>query len=119
MRAQAANAEAAALLNLILGAVLNTINTRLDAATIAFILDHGDSKAVITDTELSPMMKEALTLCKAKPIVIDVDDASTDASPAELDDSAADVPELRVLRFYFLALLVGELPLLRRFELFF
>ena len=58
------------------GAVLNTINTRLDAATIAFILDHGDSKAVITDTELSPMMKEALTLCKAKPIVIDVDDAS-------------------------------------------
>ena len=58
------------------GAVLNTINTRLDAATIAFILDHGDSKAVITDTELSPVMKEALTLCKAKPIVIDVDDAS-------------------------------------------
>jgi len=58
------------------GAVLNTINTRLDAATISFILDHGDSKAVITDTELSPVMKEALTLCKAKPIVIDVDDAS-------------------------------------------
>ena len=58
------------------GAVLNTINTRLDAATIAFILDHGESKAVITDTELSPVMKEALSLCKAKPIVIDVDDAS-------------------------------------------
>ena len=58
------------------GAVLNTINTRLDASTIAFILDHGDSKAVITDTELSPVMKEALTLCKDKPIVIDVDDAS-------------------------------------------
>ena len=32
------------------GAVLNTINTRLDAATIAFIFDHGDAKAVITDT---------------------------------------------------------------------
>jgi fatty-acyl-CoA synthase len=58
------------------GAVLNTINTRLDAATIAFILDHGESKAVITDTAFSPVMKEALALCKAKPIVIDVDDAS-------------------------------------------
>lgn len=56
------------------GAVLNTINTRLDAATIAFILDHGDSKAVITDTELSPVMKEALGKCKTKPLVIDVDD---------------------------------------------
>ena len=44
------------------GGVLNTINTRLDAATIAFILDHGESKAVITDTELSPVMKEALSL---------------------------------------------------------
>jgi fatty-acyl-CoA synthase len=58
------------------GAVLNTINTRLDAATIAFILDHGESKAVITDTAFSPVMKEALALCKARPIVIDVDDAS-------------------------------------------
>ena len=56
------------------GAVLNTINTRLDAATIAFIFDHGDAKAVITDTELSPVMKEALAQCSAKPLVIDVDD---------------------------------------------
>ncbi len=56
------------------GAVLNTINTRLDAATIAFILDHGDAKAVITDTELSSVMKEALAQCSAKPLVIDVDD---------------------------------------------
>ncbi|MEC8370831.1 MAG: AMP-binding protein, partial [Pseudomonadota bacterium] len=58
------------------GGVLNTINTRLDAATIAFILDHGESKAVITDTELSPVMKEALSLCQSKPIVIDVDDTA-------------------------------------------
>ena len=76
------------------GAVLNTINTRLDAATIAFILDHGDSKAVITDTELSPVMKEALTLCKAKPIVIDVDDASGPGGErlgsAEYEDFIAD-----------------------------
>lgn len=58
------------------GGVLNTINTRLDAATIAFILDHGESEAVITDTELSPVMKEALALCQSKPIVIDVDDTA-------------------------------------------
>ena len=58
------------------GGVLNTINTRLNAATIAFILDHGGSKAVITDTELSPVMKEALSLCQSKPIVIDVDDTA-------------------------------------------
>ncbi|PPR60723.1 MAG: Long-chain-fatty-acid--CoA ligase [Alphaproteobacteria bacterium MarineAlpha4_Bin2] len=56
------------------GAVLNTINTRLDAATIAFILDHGEAKAVITDTELSPVMKEALRKCQSKPLVIDIDD---------------------------------------------
>lgn len=58
------------------GGVLNTINTRLDAATIAFILDHGEAKAVITDTELAPTMKEALAKCASKPFVIDVDDAS-------------------------------------------
>ena len=58
------------------GGVLNTINTRLDASTIAFILDHGEAKAIITDTEFSSVMKEALSQCKSKPLVIDVDDAS-------------------------------------------
>src|SRR5258707_823887 len=57
------------------GAVLNTINTRLDAATIAFILDHGEAKALIADREFSKVVKEALALCKAKPMVIDYDDA--------------------------------------------
>ena len=58
------------------GGVLNTINTRLDASTIAFILDHGEAKAIITDTEFSSVMKEALSQCKSKPLVIDVDDAT-------------------------------------------
>ena len=58
------------------GGVLNTINTRLDASTIAFILDHGEAKAIITDTEFSNVMKEALSQCKSKPLVIDVDDAA-------------------------------------------
>jgi len=56
------------------GAVLNTLNTRLDAATIAFSLDHGEAKAIITDRELSPVIKDALDRCEAKPLVIDIDD---------------------------------------------
>jgi fatty-acyl-CoA synthase len=55
-------------------AVLNTLNTRLDAPIIAFSLDHADAKVVITDREFSKVMKEALTLCKVKPLVIDYDD---------------------------------------------
>ena len=54
--------------------VLNTLNTRLDAAIIAFSLDHADAKAVIIDREFSTVMKEALSLCKVKPFVIDYDD---------------------------------------------
>jgi len=55
-------------------AVLNTLNTRLDATIIAFSLDHADAKVVIADREFSKVMKEALTLCKVKPLVIDYDD---------------------------------------------
>src|SRR4249920_2302817 len=56
------------------GAVLNTMNTRLDAAVIAFQLDHGGAKVLITDREFSKVVKEALTLCKVKPLVVDYDD---------------------------------------------
>ncbi len=55
--------------------VLNTLNTRLDAAIIAFSLDHAEARVVITDREYSRTMKEALSLCKVKPLVIDYDDA--------------------------------------------
>ena len=57
------------------GAVLNTLNTRLDAAILAFTLDHAETKILITDREFSPVIKEALTLAKAKPLVIDYDDS--------------------------------------------
>ena len=63
------------------GAVLNTINVRLDAETIAFILDHGEARVLITDTEFSPTIEKALTLCQATPIVIDVDDALAEHTP--------------------------------------
>ena len=56
------------------GGVLHSINTRLDAAIIAFQLDHANSKVVIVDREFAPVMKEALALAKVDPYVIDVED---------------------------------------------
>jgi fatty-acyl-CoA synthase len=56
------------------GAVLNTINTRLDAATIAYILDHGEAKVVVVDREFMPVLRLALTQCKAAPLVVEVAD---------------------------------------------
>ena len=55
-------------------AVLNTLNTRLDAPIIAFSLDHADAKVVIIDREFSKVMKDALAQAKVKPLVIDYDD---------------------------------------------
>ena len=59
------------------GAVLNAINTRLDPETVAFMLDHGEAKAVIVDPEFAGVMKKALTLRQStRPVlVIDVEDA--------------------------------------------
>ena len=56
------------------GAVLNALNTRLDARTIAFILEHADTKVLITDRALSPIVKPALAETKARPFVVDIDD---------------------------------------------
>ncbi len=56
------------------GAVLNTINTRLDAAVNAFTLDHAEAKVLIVDREFSKVTKEALARCKAKPLLIHYDD---------------------------------------------
>jgi fatty-acyl-CoA synthase len=56
------------------GAVLNTINTRLDAAIIGFTLDHGEAKILLADREFSRVVKDALARCKARPLVIDYDD---------------------------------------------
>src|SRR3954468_24704475 len=59
------------------GAVLNALNIRLDAASIAFQLDHGGAKVILVDPEFGGVIAEALTLMKgAKPFVIDVDDAA-------------------------------------------
>jgi fatty-acyl-CoA synthase len=56
------------------GAVLNTLNTRLDAEAIAFQLRHGGAKVLITDREFSPVIEAALAQLDTKPLVIDIDD---------------------------------------------
>jgi fatty-acyl-CoA synthase len=56
------------------GAVLNTINTRLDAATIAFILEHGGAKVLIADREFAKSVNAALGQIKRRPLVIGYDD---------------------------------------------
>jgi fatty-acyl-CoA synthase len=60
------------------GAVLNALNVRLDARTIAFILDHSEAKVLITDTEFSETIKQALIESESDPIVIDIVDALSD-----------------------------------------
>lgn len=56
------------------GAMLNALNVRLDAATIAFMLRHGQAKVLITDTEYADIVESALALLDEKPLVIDIDD---------------------------------------------
>ena len=56
------------------GGVINTINTRLDADTIAYILDHSDAKLLITDTQFSPTMKKALKIYGKNIPIIDIHD---------------------------------------------
>ena len=67
-----------------LGAVLNPINIRLDSETIRYILDHGQSKVLITDTRFAPEVKKALAALKSDDlIVIDIDDQETDEDDGE------------------------------------
>jgi len=56
------------------GAVLNTLNTRLDAEAIAFMLEHGEARLLIADTEFSPTVEAALARLASPPRVIDIDD---------------------------------------------
>src|SRR6185312_3878365 len=56
------------------GAVLNALNTRLDAASIAFMLDHGQAKAIVVDREFSSIIGDALKRAKVRPLVVDYDD---------------------------------------------
>jgi fatty-acyl-CoA synthase len=68
------------------GAVLLSMNTRLDAAIIAFQLDHAETKIVICDREFAPVMREALALATVKPLVIDYNDLEFPQPNAPLSD---------------------------------
>jgi len=69
------------------GAVLHSINTRLDAPIVAFQLDHADSKVLFVDREFSAVVKDALALAKVKPFIIDYDDAEFPQSGEPLSDT--------------------------------
>jgi fatty-acyl-CoA synthase len=60
------------------GAVLNCLNTRLDAAMLAFILDHSETKVLLVDREYHRVMKDALAKATVKPLVVDIDDPQCD-----------------------------------------
>jgi len=60
------------------GAVLNALNTRLDAASIAFMLEHGEARAIVVDREFSAVIRAALERLPDKPFVVDVDDPHYD-----------------------------------------
>jgi fatty-acyl-CoA synthase len=57
-----------------LGAVLNPLNVRLDARTLAACLDHGEAKVLLTDAEFAPVMRDALAQCRRELLVVDLDD---------------------------------------------
>jgi fatty-acyl-CoA synthase len=60
-----------------IGAVLNPLNIRLDAKTIAFILGHAETKVLLTDREFAPVVSQALAMLPKKPFIIDIDDLAT------------------------------------------
>ena len=65
------------------GGVLNTINIRLDAKTIAYILEHSEAKVLVVDRQLHVEVKKALSLLKKKIIIIDINDKFADQSKLE------------------------------------
>jgi fatty-acyl-CoA synthase len=69
------------------GAVLNTINTRLDADTVAYIIDHAESRMFICDRQLWPVLEDALQSCTTRPEIVIIDDIDATEKPALPTDS--------------------------------
>jgi fatty-acyl-CoA synthase len=69
------------------GAVLNAINYRLDARTIAFLLEHGGAKVLITDREFAPTIEAALAQTRNRPVVVDIDDPLHDGDGRRLGET--------------------------------
>ncbi len=68
------------------GAVLNTVNTRLDADTVGCIIDHGESRLFICDRQLWPVLQAALELCQTRPEIVIIDDPDASEKPPLPDD---------------------------------
>ena len=64
------------------GAVLNTINTRLDALTVSYIIDHGEAKLFIVDRQLWPVLEAALETSTLQPEIIIIDDPDATEKPS-------------------------------------
>ena len=87
------------------GAVINALNTRLDPASVAFMLQHAEAKVLFTDRELSPTVSKALRMLEKQPLVIDIDDplaggemrsaiwSTTISSPPAMPDFQGSGPE--------------------------
>lgn len=69
------------------GAVLNALNTRLDADTIAYILEHGEAKLVFCDTELAPLLRAALALMERPVAVVDIVDPAASGAGERLSEA--------------------------------
>jgi fatty-acyl-CoA synthase len=63
------------------GAVLNTLNTRLDAAALRFMLEHGGARVLLADREFAGVMRTALAGMVSPPEIIDIEDAATEGAP--------------------------------------
>ena len=72
------------------GAVINALNVRLEADTIAYILDHGEAKVLLTDPEYAAVVEAALGQAKRRPLVVDVPDPVFDVPGARLGELTYD-----------------------------
>ncbi|RTR00450.1 acyl-CoA synthetase [Halomonas nitroreducens] len=68
------------------GCVLNTLNIRLDAEAIAYMLEHGEARAVLVDPEFSEVIEAAVAKLARKPLIIDVDDAEYAGGPRRIGE---------------------------------
>jgi fatty-acyl-CoA synthase len=73
------------------GAVLNAINMRLDAKTVAFILEHGEAKLLLVDKEFGPLAEAAIADMSAPPAIVHIDDPSCDLGRLVGNDSYEDL----------------------------
>ena len=91
-----------------IGAVINTINIRLDAKTVSFILTHSDSKIIFSDTEFLPIVKEALKISRQKIPIIFIEDDLNFSKNIKGDQSYEDFLNEGNLEYYKFDLIIED-----------